>query len=333
MVGEHPEHGQQRPGLVPDRDDEGGPSPVPSGQESEGRPAGHREDEEPGPVAVEVADVVGQDLQVEQGRRPRRQDRRGAAFAAVGDGLAGTRRVVGREQLPRTRAEECLRLTEGLDVRVHPLDVLDPLAGERGEAERDGDHDLAPDLQVELEQQVVVLADRAVDDVLDGDHAGRCAAIGDGLEHLAKASQRRPLDVAEGGDDGILGEGAGLAGVGDGQVDRPLWCHGHGPRSSNQVRTIRYRLGMPPEGPPVACGAPRRLRPSCRRTATRVSAAVRGPPAGRRHPARCYGVSWLIRVDQLPSAARVPTAPGERRAGAKQVVAAAAPKNGPPHVV
>ena len=56
------------------------------------------EDQEPGPVAGQVADLVGEDLEPEQGRGPRRQDGRRAALAAVGDGLAGAGRVVGRQR-------------------------------------------------------------------------------------------------------------------------------------------------------------------------------------------------------------------------------------------
>ena len=44
--------------------------------------SGPCQDEEPGPVAGQVADVVGQDLQAEQGGRARRQDGGGAALAA-----------------------------------------------------------------------------------------------------------------------------------------------------------------------------------------------------------------------------------------------------------
>ena len=87
--------------------------------------------------------------------------------------------------------------------------------GQRREAEPDRHDDLAADLQVVLEQQVVVLADRAVDDVLDRDDAGVGLAGRDDLEDLAKAAQRDPRDVAERGDDRVLGERAGLAGIGD----------------------------------------------------------------------------------------------------------------------
>ena len=100
-------------------------------------------------------------------------------------------------------------------MRVDPLDVVEALAGQGGQAQPDRHDDLAADLEVVLEQQVVVLADGAVDDVLDRDDAGRGVARGDGLEDLAEAAERDALDVAEGREDGVLGERAGLAGIGD----------------------------------------------------------------------------------------------------------------------
>ena len=143
-----------------------------------------------------------------------RGDRTAAAprSASVGDGLARAGGVVRRQQLPRPRAQERLGLAERLDVRVDPLDVLDPLAGQRGEAEAHRDDDLAADDEIVLEQQVVVLADRAVDDVLDRHDAGGRVAGRDGLEDGAEAAERRPGHVAEDREDGILGEGAGLPG-------------------------------------------------------------------------------------------------------------------------
>ncbi len=174
-----PQHRQQRAGLVPDGDDQRRPMRRRRSRRGVGRSigAGDRrarpaEHQEPGPVAGQVADLVGQDLQAEQARRPRRQDGGRAPLPPVDDGLAGAGRVVGREQLPRPRPQERLRLAERLDVRVDPLDVLETLAGQRREAEPDRDDDLAADLQVVLQQQVVVLADGAVDDVLDRDDAG-----------------------------------------------------------------------------------------------------------------------------------------------------------------
>ena len=168
---------EQRPGLVADRDDERRPArSTGAGAARSGGAVRPGQDQEPGPVAGQVADVVGQDLEPEQRRGARRQDGRRAALAAVGDGLAGAGRVVGRQELPGPAAQERLGLAERLDVRVDALDVVEPLAGERGEAERDRHDDLAADLEIVLEQQVVVLADRAVDDVLDRDDAGRGAS-------------------------------------------------------------------------------------------------------------------------------------------------------------
>ena len=150
------------------------------------------QDQEPGPVARQVADLVGQDLEPEQAGRPWRQDGRRAALGAVGDGLAGAGRVVGRQQLPRPAAQEGLGLAERLDVRVDALDVVERLAGQRGEAEADRDDDLAADLEVVLEEQVVVLADRAVDDVLDRDDAG---SRGLPAATAAKTSRKLPSET------------------------------------------------------------------------------------------------------------------------------------------
>ena len=70
--------------------------------------------------------------------------------------LAGAGRVVGGQTSVHGRgAQESLRLAERLDVRVDPLDILEPLAGQRGQAQPDRDDDLADDDQVVLEQQVV----------------------------------------------------------------------------------------------------------------------------------------------------------------------------------
>ena len=140
------------------------------------RLTGPGQDGEPGPVAGQVADLVGQDLQPEQAGGPRREDGRRATLATLGDRLAGTGRVVGRQQLPRAGAQEGLGLAERLDVRVDALDLVEPLAGQRRQAEPDRHDDLADDLQVVLEQQVVVLANGPVDDVLDRDHPGAAAA-------------------------------------------------------------------------------------------------------------------------------------------------------------
>ena len=56
-------------------------------------------------------------------------------------------------------------------MRVDPLDPVQPLAGQGGQAQPDRDDDLGAKLQVVLEEQVVVLADRPVDAVLDRDDA------------------------------------------------------------------------------------------------------------------------------------------------------------------
>ena len=194
-------------------------------------------------------DLVDQDLEAEQRRRPRREDGGRAALAAIGDGLAGPGRVVGREQLPRPGPQERLGLAERLDVRVDPLDVVEPLAGQRSEAQPDRDDDLAADHEVVLEQQVVVLADGAVDDVLDRDDAGA-------RRHRRRPPRRRrgtPPSGTRAGvvpevrQDGVLGEGAGLAGVGDRSVVA------HRAESSGRVPRRTARCGtVPPCHRPAA---------------------------------------------------------------------------------
>ena len=72
-------------------------------------------------------------------------------------------------------------------------------------------------------------------------------------------------------------------------------------------------------------------RPSCRK-ATRVSVLRFAVAGGSPASVSSYGVSWLIRVDQLPSAARVPAAPGEAAHVPSLLSPVVAPKNWPPHV-
>ena len=170
MLGEDRQHPEERPGLVADgqHDRRPGRLPVTERQRRQDR-AGSGDDQEPGPVVVDVLDPVGQDLEPEQRRRPRRQDRRRAALRAVDDEPARAGRVVGRQQRPRPGPQERLGLAERLDVRVDPVDLVEPLAGQGGEAQPDRDDDLGPKLEIVLEEQVVVLADRAVDAVLDRD--------------------------------------------------------------------------------------------------------------------------------------------------------------------
>ena len=109
--------------------------------------AGRRKHQEARPVPGQVADLVGQRLEAEQGGRARRQDRAGAALAGVRDGFAGPGRVVGRQELPRPCAQEHLGLAERLDMRVDPLDVLEALARQGRQAQPDRDDDLADDVR------------------------------------------------------------------------------------------------------------------------------------------------------------------------------------------
>ena len=101
-------------------------------------------------------------------------------------------------------------------MRIDPLDAIDPLARQGRETEADRDDHLAPDDEVVLEEEVVVLADGAVDDVLDRHDADRRSTRGDGLEDGPEA-QRRSRDVAQGGKDGVPPRKAPGSRAGDGR--------------------------------------------------------------------------------------------------------------------
>ena len=128
-------------------------------------------------------------------------------------------------------------------MRVDPLDGLQPLAGQRRKAQVDRDHDLAPDLEGELEEQVVVLADRAVDEVLDGDDAGGGASGHDCLEDGAKAAHgERRGRGAEVRVNGVLRERTWLAGEG---CERRGACRvGAGIGAGQGVRRVVRRVGV-----------------------------------------------------------------------------------------
>ena len=67
-----------------------------------------------------------------------------------------------------------------------------------------------------LEQQVVVLANGAVDHVLDRNNASRVGRPSrERLEHSAKAADGSSVHIAEGGEHGVFGKRAGFAGVDD----------------------------------------------------------------------------------------------------------------------
>ena len=81
-------------------------------------------------------------------------------------------------------------------------------------------------VEVVLEQQVVVLADGAVDDVLDRHDASRIGRPGrEGLEYGAEAADGSSVDVTECREHRVLGERAGLAGVDDSAAG---WLAFHG---------------------------------------------------------------------------------------------------------
>src|SRR5262245_37135566 len=109
---------------------------------------------------------------------------------------------------------------------------------------------------------------------------------------------------------------------------------------------VRPRARAAPRAPlarRAAAATPLR-RAACRtRTARRRSTAA-STPLGRREGRRAgplvcvdepvgYGVNLLIRVDQLPSAARTPGAPGAVAHVPRRLSPLVAPKNRPPHVV
>ena len=127
--GDDPQDRQQRAWLVADGDDQRRAPIRRRVDERRRRAVGPREDEEARPVAGQIADVVRERFQPEQGRRAWRQDGGRATLVRVRDGLPGTGGVVGRQELPAARTEERLRLAEGLDVRVDALDVVEALAG------------------------------------------------------------------------------------------------------------------------------------------------------------------------------------------------------------
>ena len=70
--GDDPQDGEQRARLVAHRDDERRPPVARRVDERRWLAVGRREDEEARAVVGQVADVVGQDLEPEQGRGPRR---------------------------------------------------------------------------------------------------------------------------------------------------------------------------------------------------------------------------------------------------------------------
>ena len=168
------------------------------------------------PVVRLVGDVRGQDLETKERGGAGREDGGCARFVAVGDELARAGRVVGREKGPRTGAQEPLGLAERLDVGVDPLDALDRFPRQRRQAEPDRHDDLPDHIQRVLQEQVVVLADRPAQEVLDGHDADRRIASFDRLEHAPEAAHAGTIDIAKRRQDSVLCEGAGLARVGDG---------------------------------------------------------------------------------------------------------------------
>ena len=132
---------------------------------------------------------------------------------------------------------------------VDALDLVDRLSGQRRETELDRHDDLADDDEVVLEQQVVVLADRPVDEVLDRQDAGDRTPPDDCLEHLAEAAHAERDRIDEVRLHRVVSEGAGLPREGDrgprapgavdrlfgDRFDRPVLPDRHGSRLNHAV--------------------------------------------------------------------------------------------------
>jgi len=132
----------------------------------------------------------------------------------IADHAAGSGRVGGGQQRPITRQQERFSLSQRLDVGVDALDRLDALSRQCCQAEPHRHDDLADHHGLGLEQQVVDLAYTAADHVLDGQCTGRDLAAQHRLHDVREERDGRGHSVRVGGQDGVLGEGAGLAGKG-----------------------------------------------------------------------------------------------------------------------
>ena len=133
---EGPERAMERPGDVAHGEDQRRPRravgrPGSRGRDDPRRLAGPRDHREPGAVVAAALDVVGQHLEAVDPGDPRRRDGGRAALAALGDLLRGAGRVVGRLDAPRARPQELVRLGERRRDRVHALDAVERLAGQR----------------------------------------------------------------------------------------------------------------------------------------------------------------------------------------------------------
>jgi hypothetical protein len=214
---------------------------------------GPRDHVEPGAVRVTGLDPVCEDLEAVDRRNPGGGDRSRAPLAALGDLLRRTGRVVGGLDRPWAGPEELVRLGERRGDRVDALDGVEPLARQREQGQAHGHRDLAGDREVELVQQVQVLADGPQQGALDRDDARVGLAIAHRLEHGPERRERHRLGRGEEPEHGLLGEGAGLARVGDTERGRVA------PR-----RDRRGRLARP--GRLARCGHGRRPRVTCTET-------------------------------------------------------------------
>ncbi len=100
-------------------------------------------------------------------------------------------------------------------MRVDTRDGLDVLSWHRGQAQPHRHDDLAHDDGLPVQQQVVDLAHAATDDVLDGQDAGSHVTADHGPADVVEQRHGLRLRPRVGRQDGVLAEGAGLAGEGN----------------------------------------------------------------------------------------------------------------------
>ncbi len=181
-----------------------------------------RQDDEPGGVVLGVLEVGTQDLEaVDLGREPR-CDRRLITPPDLGH-LGGRARGVGMDSGRDPQlAQQLSALVEGMDVRVHRLDVLEPCARHRQEVMVHAQEMLADDVQAAVRHQVMDVGDPAGDRIVDRDHRPVGLSLADGGERLLEGLDGHGLVARADLPAGEMGVGAGLALKHDppGQFDR-----------------------------------------------------------------------------------------------------------------
>ena len=201
------------------------PSPAPS-------------DREPGPVAGLVADLVGEDLEPEEGGDARRRIA-AAPRSARRRSLSGAGGVVGRQDLPWPAAEERVGLGERLGVAVDALDSSIRWPGSATRHRRTGTP-TSPSIAsgVELEQQVVGLADRAGDELSIATTPATARPDATASNTARQLPSGPAVDVAEVGEHRFLAERARLALEGDALSPSPAdrLTHRRGPGTPGTAR-------------------------------------------------------------------------------------------------